>query len=48
MKKQKENEDFINQIRSNYNRQSGTKTLALVGVLILIVVVLSIISLLMI
>jgi hypothetical protein len=48
MKDKQQKEDFIDQIRSNYNRQSGTKTLAFVAVLIAIVVILSIIALMMI
>ncbi|HWY79220.1 MAG TPA: hypothetical protein VNW29_02585 [Candidatus Sulfotelmatobacter sp.] len=40
--------DFLNQERSRYNRQSGKKTLLLVGVLIFFVTILSIATLLMI
>ena len=41
MKKNK-NIDYLHQERSNYNRQSGKKTLFLVGILIFFVVILSV------
>jgi hypothetical protein len=41
----KKTEDFIHQTRSNYNRQSGDKTLAFVGVLIAVVVILTVVTL---
>jgi hypothetical protein len=47
MKKQIKTEDFLQQERSNYNRQSGKKTLAFVGILIFFVVILSIVTILM-
>ncbi|HSX08765.1 MAG TPA: hypothetical protein VLF93_01270 [Candidatus Saccharimonadales bacterium] len=47
MNKKKQTEDFLHQERSNYNRQSGKKTLVLVGILIFFVVVLSIATILM-
>lgn len=39
--------DYLHQERSNYNRQSGKKTLLLVGILIFFVVVLSVATLVM-
>lgn len=40
--------DFLHQERSDYNRQSGMKTLFLVGVLIFFVVLLSVTTILLI
>jgi hypothetical protein len=48
MKRKQQKEDFIDQTRSTYNRQSGNKTLAFVGVLIFIVVLLTVMTILMI
>ncbi|HVA96793.1 MAG TPA: hypothetical protein VND99_04010 [Candidatus Acidoferrales bacterium] len=44
----KKKEDFLHQERSVYNKQSGKKTLVLVGILILFVTVLSVATILMI
>lgn len=48
MHSKKKTNDFLHQERSRYNRQSGKKTLALVGILIFFVVLLSIATILMI
>ena len=47
MKTKTEKIDFLHQERSNYNRQSGKKTLVLVGVLIFVVVILTVTTLFM-
>jgi len=48
MKNKTKKIDYLNQERSNYNRQSGKKTLMLVGILIFFVVALSVATLFMI
>jgi len=48
MKKQTQKMDYLHQERSNYNRQSGKKTLFLVGILIFFVAILSVATLLII
>ena len=48
MKQKKESVDFLHQERSRYNRASGKKTLALVGILIFFVVLLSLATIFMI
>lgn len=47
MKKQTKQIDYLHQKRSGYNRQSGKKTLLLVGMLIFFVAVLSITTLIL-
>jgi len=47
MKKKIKKTDFLHQERSNYNRQSGKKTLFFVGILIFFVAILSLATILM-